>query len=556
MNTSSPHSVDAGSIQHNAFYVLGATTRDDRAALVALAERSALQADYERHQKARADLTNPRTRLGAELAWLPGVAPTRARQLATEAVESPAVLRAEVWLPPLAFANLLAAGFASIEAGESQESAADHILALCHTSAAIVTASVLRDINEDRGVAGFPEVRDPGLIEAGLADRRRHYMRVMKEALDRLPTPALIDTLTRAVDRATRGGTEHAPALLDDLVDSYEVSCQGFLETEAANVHRLLDAVRVAAPSGPDAVDPLLDLLTQVIRNWDRVAQPIQLSTRARGITHDPSTSLGYAIRALGVELFNKHDMLVQAERLTMLIGDVFAELPEVADLVDRDADALREIQMGRQQTHANRQKWEEDIAFHAEMGMLFKNTLSIGVAGVTWNSHTYPLESITRLRWGGVRHSVNGIPTGTTYTVAFGDANSLAIAEFRGEQIFEEFIGKLWRAVGIRLLTELLQELKAGSRFTLGNAVFDDEGIVLTKFKFWGPNETIRCTWSQVEIWSADGALHVGLSSNKSISTTAPYITGDNVHILERAIRMMFKDPDAHRLSDLLAPD
>ncbi len=555
MSSGGSSRVREGSLQRNAFFVLGATTRDSRTALVALAEHSALHVDHDLRQKARADLTNPRTRLSSELAWLPGVAPKRARDLAAEAAQLPSVLRAEAGLPPLAFANLLATGFTAIGADEPQEEVTDHILALCHTSTAISAETVLRDINEDRGVAGFPEVRDLALIEAGLAERRRHYMNAMREALDRLPTPVLIHTLTRAIDQATRGGSVHAPPLLDNLVDGYEVSCQGFLSAEDANVRRIVEAVRVAASSGPGAVDPLLDVLARVIRNWDAVAQPIQLSARAQGLTHEPSANLGLAIRALAVDLFNHHNMLTQAERLTKLIGEVFAELPQMADLADQDSDALRDIKIGRQQAEIDQQKWVQEISFHAEMGVVFKDRLSISPTGVAWNNQKYPLESISRVRWGGVRHSVNGIPTGTTYTVAFGDTSSEAVVEFRGEQIFEEFTGKLWRAVGTRLLIELLQRLKTGSKFTLGDAILDDEGIILTKVKFWGPNETHRCDWSEVVVWSADGAFHVALSSDKSIEATASYIHFNNAHILERAIRMMLKDPDAHRLSDLLSP-
>src|SRR3546814_11568243 len=78
----------------------------------------------------------------------------------------------------------------------------------------------------------------------------------------------------------------------------------------------------------------------------------------------------------------------------------------------------------------------------------MFKDTLSISPDGISWKGQSFSLDSITRVRWGGVRHSVNGVPTGTTYTIAFGDKRSEAVVELKKEDIYSKFIEKLWRAV------------------------------------------------------------------------------------------------------------
>ena len=81
-------------------------------------------------------------------------------------------------------------------------------------------------------------------------------------------------------------------------------------QKEAENVHKLIKAARDSANSGEAAVKPYVDKLDAVARNWDKVAQPIQLSAKARGIDHEPSRALAYEIRSLAIDLFNKHDML------------------------------------------------------------------------------------------------------------------------------------------------------------------------------------------------------------------------------------------------------
>ncbi len=63
------------------FYVLGASVRDGRKRIVELADERSLVADADLCAKARGDLTNPRNRLAAEIAWLPGLSPNAAKVL-------------------------------------------------------------------------------------------------------------------------------------------------------------------------------------------------------------------------------------------------------------------------------------------------------------------------------------------------------------------------------------------------------------------------------------------------------------------------------------------
>jgi hypothetical protein len=72
-------------------------------------------------------------------------------------------------------------------------------------------------------------------------------------------------------------------------------------------------------------------------------------------------------------------------------------------------------------------------------------------------------------VRWGGVRQSINGIPVGTNYTIAFGDEHSEAIVNLGRKDVYSTFVEKIWQAVGIRLLTEFLQTLKAGKEVHIG---------------------------------------------------------------------------------------
>ena len=540
-------------LHQSAFAVLGVTTRDDRRRIVELAEEKSLELDHDVCQKARSDLTNPRTRLSVEIGWLPGISPRKASQLVENLVNDPMAIREESGLPTLAHLNLLAAAFETVDGKHDADDLAEFIVETAYLAEELTPDEVLRDINEDRVASRFPEVNSLNQIEAELTERKRYYRTAIKDALDRLPPMTLIKVMTDAVARLTSGGEVHAPGLIDDLVDSYEVETQGILQQEGENVRKLIKAARDHADSGEAAIKPYVDKLDAVARNWDKIAQPIQLSSKVRGIDHEASRDLAYEIRSLAIDLFNKHDMLAQSQRLTGLIQELFAEVPEIADRVEQDADALADIFQQRKQASARRDEWASEITYRAEIGVMFKDTLSISPQGVSWKGQNFPLDSITRVRWGGVSHSVNGVPTGTTYTIAFGNRSSEAVVELKKQNIYSTFIDKLWRAVCVRLLTEMLEALKEGRSLHFGDALLHDDGITLVKRKFLGSNEQVRCSWDRVHVWSADGSFCIGAKDDKKINAGISYIHGANTHILEQAIRMGFKKPGMRRLSELL---
>lgn len=543
------------SLKQSPFYLLGVTTRDDRRRIVAIAEERSLDIDSAASQKARSDLAHPRTRLTAEVAWLPGVSPNRAAHLVGLALCDPASLRTEKGLPSLAYANLLAETLEHVRGEDDPSNVASFIDEIAELVGQLSADEVARDINEDRAVAGFPEVKAEN-VEAELADRKRYFRDAIKAALNRMSPAGLVETMTLAVDGATDGGEEHAPELLDELVDSYEVEAQGFLQAEAENIEKLIRNIREAANRGEGAVSPIVAKLETVVRNWDRVAQPIQLSAKARGIDHDPSNIIAFAVRSLAVDLFNEHGMLALANRITALLQDVFAELPQLSERVAEDSEALEAIVTKRKEAEKERQKWERELTYSVKIGTFSKSVLAISPDGVWWGNQHYSLDAVTRIRWGAVRKTVNGIPAGTTYTVAFGDNRSEAAAEFSQEDIFGNFIERLWRGVGVRLLVAFLGALRAGQQLRFGDAVVGDSGIILTKHKFFSSNEQVPCTWSQVHIWTADGSFFVGAKLDKKAYVGLSYISSPNTHVLEHAIRAAFKKPGMRKLSDILGED
>lgn len=432
-------------LHQSPFAVLGATTRDDRRRIVELAEEKSLEIDHDVCQKARSDLTNPRTRLSVEMAWLPGVSPRRASQFLSSLLQNPMAIRGESGLPTLAQLNLLAAAFESVDGEHDADDLAGFILEMAYLVDELSPDEVLRDINEDRTVSGFAEARALDQIDAELTERKRHYRNAIKAALERLPSTKLLLVMTDVVDGATSGGEDHAPGLIDDLVDSYEVETQAPLQAGFDNIHKLIKCIREVAPSGEAAVRPYVDKIEVAAKNWDRIAQPIQLSAKARGIEHDPSSNLGWAIRSLAIDLFNTHDMLTQSQRLTGLLKELFSEIPEIAERVEQDADALDDIESDRN---------EQAEKLRAILDK-FKD-FNLTETSFTWKNRTYAISSISHITFfrSITTHKTNFVETGKTERALL----TLALNNAQTVEISMDEQGFLWNknlAKQIQTLTE-----------------------------------------------------------------------------------------------------
>ncbi len=534
------------SLHKSPFWLLGASSRDSRQRIVELADEKLLELDHDVCQSARSALTSPRTRLAVEVAWLPGVSPRKASELVEAILKQPTLSTSGI--PVLAGLNLSVASFEALRGEEPASLVADLIRNIAAQVDDVSVGDVRRDIDEDRAVSGFPKIGTDEQVETELANRKREIRDCLKNTLNRFPTETVIEVVTQVVEETTNGGERHAPELIDDLVDAYEVAAHEFLTKEASNISQLVEAARTGAQSNHGEIWRLLEAIERVARNWDRVAQPIQVSTMARGMIHQPSSDLAFEIRGLAITLVNENDMVSEARRLNELLQDVFAEVPVVLERTGEDAEAIDALL-------ENREEWTRNISYRAEIGAVFKKTLSISPQGVSWQGKTYPLAEITRVRWGGVKQSVNGIPAGTAYTLAFGDSRSEGVVSLRSEVVYSAFLEKLWKAVGGRLVVELVTALGNGESLRFNDAEIEDEGILLKKQSWMGGGERIRCAWSEVQTWSADGKFYIGARHDEKFHVVLSYIEVPNVHILEQALRIGFKQ-GASRLSGILRND
>ena len=546
------------SIFRNPFWVLGASMRDDNSRIMEIAEEGSLRLDDETCRRALADLITPRLRLAAEMGWLPGVSPAKAQRLIASFRECPLQAADDQGLPTLVRANLTAAAFESrgntpatdVSCLTPQQAAA-YILTFCKLVDEMNPGEVLRDINEDRAISGFSEIRSSEQIETEWENLKRRYQRVVKLSLDRMSPAALVATMAEAVKIDTQNGQKHGTTFLADLVDTYQDETKSFLRDEIQSIDLLLTKARETAIDGAAAVAPLVLKIDGAVTNWLKVAEPIQLSLKSRGIEHDLSQQLAYSVRGLGVDLYNQHGMFDEARRLTTLLLAFSASVPEVAAKITEDADALLSIENERKKAVRDAAEWAEKVTYQTEIGLVMKDKLEISPDGIVIRGRRYALASVSRVRWGATKHSVNGIPTGTTYTIAIGDNQTETELTLRDGTKYQRFLDPLWQAVCVRLMSDMLVTLRDGKQVTFGDMVFTDLGVTLTKHKFLG-SERVTCDWMHIKVWSAGGFFFIGSADDKKVYSSSPYLKTPNVHLIEHLVRLLFKKP-APRLSSLL---
>ncbi|MBN8918164.1 hypothetical protein V5F34_24820 [Xanthobacter autotrophicus] len=527
------------SLQRNPFAILGATARDNRSRLIELADEVALVADGDEPEKAQSALLNIRTRLAAEMGWLPGVAPKKATAVIENLLTTAHKATGE--LPPLARANVLSAFAQSKSDTVTPQEAASIFYRLALAVEDIDLGDVLRDINEDRSVAGFPPVRDEDAVLEEFEARKGEYGKAINYILDRLPSRTLVKVMDAVVQKGTKEGSEHAPAFIQEIVASYEFELRGFIEAESSNVERLVKRGVALADFGEAHLIPVIEEIKKVATNFNEIVGPAQLVAKTNGIDHVATHNLAIVIRELAITLHNEHGFVDAPARIAVVLNDHFGLLDTVADQVAQDLAYLKEAEKGKKKSEAERAEFEREITYSAEIGAMFKDKVSISPDGVSWQNNRIALDAVTRLRWGGTRHSVNGIPTGTAYVIMLGDRRSSFTINTRKNDIYGNLVDRIWRAIGVRLLLEAAARLRAGEAMRFGGAIVRDDGVTLVRHKMFGSNEPVVLSWHQVNIWSQDGSFFIGSRTDKKVYVGMSYQNDDNIPVLENLIRAFF---------------
>lgn len=531
-------------LSENPFYVLGASTRDDRRRLLELADDLSGMADPAKAAAARAVLTNPRQRLAAELRWLPGVSPSRSKSLVEQT--SRGLLDSEQiqGLPALAAVNVIISGLECSPDPTAHDLPA-RLLEVAHTAERIVPENLLIRINEDRQVACVPPVDAERTVASDLEHWRAEVLASLANVLRKRPVDHRIAVLTIAVEKGTSGGTEHGPLLLHELIDLLAVDVREILSEHAQAVRKECEIIRKMQESGLLEREVLrqIDHLVEALDEWDSSAHPFQRSAHARGQEHDESRALALSIRSLAVDLHNKGEFTAAAEHLTQSLHATFSNLSLVADTVTQDLETLASLREEKTKRARERGEWERSIRYEGSYGWPFADKVQVSAEGLRHGRSHIRLEDVNRVRWGATRHSVNGIPTGTSYTIAVSSRTDVIRIECRSEDVFNGVVNSLHKSVLWRLIVELGGRLRDGQQERFGSLTVQDGGVFLSKSRFFKAAEVKYFPWSSILIGSANGAFSMSAAADRAFTGTSSYIADDNTHVLEALVRLLWKN-------------
>ena len=331
-------------IFQNPFHILGATTRDNRHRIMELAEVRSLLLDPDECMAAGKKLIHPRNRVSAEVAWLPGVDPGFCDEVLKH-LESPNQNLLNITgLTHIVRANLLVSGVLHLS-NLSSSNIMEWILAIAQASETINPEMVRTTLNEDRRASGFPEITDLSAIDDEIRKQKSYYRQVLTSVLENLSVTERASVLTFAIERSTGNGKFRLPILIEDLILSYELSVQDSLEQKQKIIEaqdKKLQAM-VDAKNPNTTLQPIVNQLLQAVKEWDAIAQPIQLSKKSRGERHAPSVEIAWRVRELAIHLFNEYGKLDFSRQIINVLQEVFAEVIEFEERVTKDAKALEQ---------------------------------------------------------------------------------------------------------------------------------------------------------------------------------------------------------------------
>ena len=326
----------------NPFYILGATPRDDKYRIIELAEEKSLLSDADECMAARSILIHPLRRISAEVAWLPGIDPTLS-EIVLRHLDSPNQNLLNITgLTHIARANLLVSGLSRLP-NLPTSNIVEWILAIAQASEAINSETVCAILNEDRRASGFREITDLSTIDDEIRKQRSYYRQVLTSVLENLSVTERARVLTLAIEWSIGNDKPRCPILIEDVILSYELSAQDFLEKKQKIIEAQDEKLRamVDAKNPDTTLQPIVNQLIEAVKEWDTIAQPIQLSKRSRGERHTASFEIAWRVRELAIHLFNDYGKLDFSRKIMNMLLEVFAEVPEIVERIKVDLEAL-----------------------------------------------------------------------------------------------------------------------------------------------------------------------------------------------------------------------
>ena len=320
-------------LTQNPFHLLNLSIRASREE-VAEAYEEALangQADENALVRAQQLLLTPRTRIEAELSWLPGLPPSQAREVLSKLeTNNPDALALLEHLQGLDKANL--AADLCVRSGGVETA---YVNALLHAYEDIKHDVVHTTLTSLRRVSGFPI---PNLQQVGsaLSTLMVGHAKATVACVTGTNRPG--DALTEIVETFLDWGDDNVEHLLALIVREYDAWSQPHL----AKIKERIEADIASYRSGSDIVPA--ERFASLLADWDTISQPVQLLEESKGHEEPRSKEVYAILRDFCVWLANENGQYDKALSISRALLDTFPELPAVAAQLLQDVNTLESL--------------------------------------------------------------------------------------------------------------------------------------------------------------------------------------------------------------------
>jgi hypothetical protein len=323
--------VVAFDLTKNAFALLGASLRANRAKLEEAYQDAILEVENDQDEaainKAHQSLISPRERLENEISFLINSSPSNAKFILNilKTQKNTVHLNDKIGLD---LVNLLA-HFCAI--GTVQQRL-DHAFDLIESYAELENDQILETLNALRSISGFGTV-EASQLRSALGKLRILHARAALDAI--LADPEGIDRIqlfARGLSNAHSGKR----ALQETLIKEYESRVAPDIDRAASKVRSILSAIKESPRN-----QKLITALSEELGSWGRLVRPLQIADSARSIDESHSKEIFREIRQLCLNLANDHGLYDRALAISQLAAQIFCELPDAARKLDEDLETL-----------------------------------------------------------------------------------------------------------------------------------------------------------------------------------------------------------------------
>lgn len=322
----------------------------------------------------------------------------------------------------------------------------------------------------------------------------------------------------------------------------YQIEVQQHLNRLSGQILKFTASIKKLLATAKGQAESLSDCLEQLassMREWDRIAQPIHLISKTRGTEDEGSLELASGIRDFTVCLANEFGLHKEAQALSKVMAEVFAELPQLSSRVDDDLSTLQDIVVNKEKaTTEELEKWEKEIFLDLHIGF---NRLIISAEKISYNGVSIRTNEVDWVGWGK-----------PPFLISLGSQKDMIVIECKrfmeitvtAEKRYDTILSKLWKAVCVRLVTKTLARLSAGEELTISNAIVNKTGVVLQTPKHWLKSEPVLCPWEDIAVSSESNGVRIYCRDDPSTCVKLSY-SDANVRILERIARFLREDDD-----------